>query len=173
MIFRSACTPSISDGTPLTGSAKKETPATLWALSRANAPSSRTVPRYSIGRPESPRTLLRTLAFSTLTRWSSVQATRCTRRASLLPGRPSAHFRGEPEQPIATGDFSERLRDLSERIAATYSGAHGKSAGVSLSSGQVTELVQKHDITKIETTLSEYLQHKKSVWILFDNLDRG
>jgi len=71
------------------------------------------------------------------------------------------------------GDFSERLSELSERISSAYLGAHGTSTGIQLSTGQVTELVHRNDILQLRKQLSSYLESKKSVWILFDNLDRG
>src|SRR5262249_19410537 len=37
----------------------------------------------------------------------------------------------------------------------------------------VTELVHKHSIRDIRKTLSAYLSFKDSVWVLFDNLDKG
>jgi hypothetical protein len=37
----------------------------------------------------------------------------------------------------------------------------------------VTHLIYKHDIPKLKRELTEYLQHKRQIWILFDNLDKG
>jgi hypothetical protein len=77
------------------------------------------------------------------------------------------------EASNGTGDFSERLSELSDRIVRAYLSAHGKKEGTQLSSGQVTELVQRNDVLSLSKKLSQYLEYKKSVWILFDNLDRG
>ncbi|MEO8466297.1 MAG: hypothetical protein ABI640_13215, partial [Gammaproteobacteria bacterium] len=71
------------------------------------------------------------------------------------------------------GDFSERLTELSHRIATAYSSKHSASEDVHLSTGEVTELIHKEDLHKLSQQLSEYLSFKKGVWILFDNLDRG
>jgi hypothetical protein len=38
---------------------------------------------------------------------------------------------------------------------------------------QVTELIHKHNIREIREALSAYLEFKDSVWVLFDNLDKG
>lgn len=71
------------------------------------------------------------------------------------------------------GDFSERLLVLSNRIATEYRAKFGESAGTKLSSDQVTALVYAHDLRALRQKLSDYLETKQSVWILFDNLDKG
>jgi hypothetical protein len=38
---------------------------------------------------------------------------------------------------------------------------------------QVTELLYRHDLAKLRDLISEYLERKATVWILFDNLDKG
>jgi hypothetical protein len=42
-----------------------------------------------------------------------------------------------------------------------------------LTAAQVTELLYKHDLKQLRTLISRYLQEKRSVWVLFDNLDKG
>jgi hypothetical protein len=37
----------------------------------------------------------------------------------------------------------------------------------------VTGLIYKHDIKLLKQRLSTYLNKKRGVWILFDNLDKG
>lgn len=71
------------------------------------------------------------------------------------------------------GDFSERLLALSQRIAQDYGQRFGDSDGTKLSTDQVTELVYSHDVRRLRKQVSDYLQHKQSVWVLFDNLDKG
>ena len=71
------------------------------------------------------------------------------------------------------GDFSERLHALSNRISTAYLSKHGTTEGVRLTSGEVTELVHRYDVTALKQELSRYLSFKAGVWILFDNLDRG
>jgi len=73
----------------------------------------------------------------------------------------------------AEGDFSERLATLSHRLGARYQENYGKQDGRRLTANEVTELVYTHDIKKLRTLISKYLQRKHSVWVLFDNLDKG
>ena len=42
-----------------------------------------------------------------------------------------------------------------------------------LTAVEVTELIYTNDIKEIRTLISNYLQRKNSVWVLFDNLDKG
>lgn len=75
---------------------------------------------------------------------------------------------------VAEGDFGERMLKLTQRIAEDFETNGGTSArGQSLSSGQVTELLYKHDVGKLRRQVIEYLNFKESLWILFDNLDKG
>ncbi len=71
------------------------------------------------------------------------------------------------------GDFSERLATLSQRLGARYKEEYGNQDGRRLTANEVTELVYTHDIKQLRTLISNYLQRKNSVWVLFDNLDRG
>ena len=74
---------------------------------------------------------------------------------------------------LTEGDFSERLLNFSDALAARYRKAHGELPGRRLSNPEVTELIYRHDMKVIRSTLSSYLGFKRSVWILFDNLDKG
>lgn len=71
------------------------------------------------------------------------------------------------------GDFSERLFMLSNRIASEYRAKFGDSSDTKLTVEDVTSLVYAHDIRSLRQKLSNYLSLKQSVWILFDNLDKG
>jgi hypothetical protein len=71
------------------------------------------------------------------------------------------------------GDFSERLLMLSNRIAAEYRAKFGEFSDTKLTADDVTKLVYAHDIRLLRQKLSDYLGTKESVWILFDNLDKG
>ena len=73
----------------------------------------------------------------------------------------------------AEGDFSERLATLMQRLAVRYHEKYGKQTDRRLTANEVTELVYTHDIRQIRTLISDYLQRKDSVWVLFDNLDTG
>lgn len=75
---------------------------------------------------------------------------------------------------LAEGDFSERLINLTERIADDFSSSRvgeGKPAG--LSRAQITELLYRHDIAALRSAVVTYLEKKDELWILFDNLDKG
>lgn len=73
----------------------------------------------------------------------------------------------------AEGDFSERLLSLSQRIAQDYVKRFGEADFTRLKTDQVTQLVYAHDVRSLRKQVSAYLDHKGSVWVLFDNLDKG
>ncbi|MCK0197397.1 hypothetical protein MWN34_10780 [Ancylobacter sp. 6x-1] len=73
----------------------------------------------------------------------------------------------------AEGDFSERLLTLSQRISEQYSARYGRDDARKLTTQQVTELLYTHDLRKLRDRVSRYLEKKESVWVLFDNLDKG
>ncbi len=80
----------------------------------------------------------------------------------------------EGDDFVSEGDFGERMLILTQRIAEDFEAGGGTSArGQSLSSGQVTELLYKHDVGRLRRQVMEYLEFKDSLWILFDNLDKG
>ncbi len=74
---------------------------------------------------------------------------------------------------VQEGDFSERLSMLSNSIALGYSSYHGKTKDTRLTADEVTSIIHSHEIRELRDTLSVYLKHKKEIWILFDNLDKG
>lgn len=71
------------------------------------------------------------------------------------------------------GDFSERLLVLSNRIATEYRARFGDGTNTKLTSDDVTSLIYSHDLRALREKLSDYLNTKQAVWILFDNLDKG
>lgn len=71
------------------------------------------------------------------------------------------------------GDFSERLLRLSASIAQSYQAEHSGMQDFRMTEEEITSLVYSHDIRALRKKLSEYLKHKNSVWLLFDNLDKG
>jgi hypothetical protein len=71
------------------------------------------------------------------------------------------------------GDFSERLLGLSQQLVNDFKARFGKTSDQRLTAGEVTELIHKHNIRDIRDALSAYLKFKESVWVLFDNLDKG
>jgi hypothetical protein len=77
------------------------------------------------------------------------------------------------ENFTSEGDFSERLLVLSNRIAAEYRARFGDRPDIKLTVEDVTSLVYAHDIRVLRQKLSDYLETKQAIWILFDNLDKG
>jgi hypothetical protein len=73
----------------------------------------------------------------------------------------------------AEGDFAERLMSLSQRLINEYKARFSDRDGQRLTAAQVTELLYTHDLRALRQKISEYLEFKKSVWVLFDNLDKG
>ena len=71
------------------------------------------------------------------------------------------------------GDFSERLLTLSQRISAAYRAKFGAQPGQRLTAEEVSELVYGHDVRQLRDKISQYLERKQKVWVLFDNLDKG
>jgi hypothetical protein len=66
------------------------------------------------------------------------------------------------------GDFSERLLHQVDRLIDGY-----ESINNNLSNSFITELLYSGDIRAINDAVTKYLDEKKEVWILIDNLDKG
>lgn len=73
----------------------------------------------------------------------------------------------------STGDFSERLLNLSQRLTNEYKGRFSGEDARKLTSAQVTELLYTHNLKELREQVARYLEFKESVWVLFDNLDKG
>jgi hypothetical protein len=73
----------------------------------------------------------------------------------------------------AEGDFSERLLTLSQHLVEKYKARYGNQEARRLTAAEVTELLYSHDIRQLRDQISDYLEKKKFVWVLFDNLDKG
>lgn len=71
------------------------------------------------------------------------------------------------------GDFSERMSVLMERISTEYRSKHGTELKVRLSTPQLTELLYSHDVKTLTVSVIDYMKHKDTCWLLFDNLDKG
>jgi hypothetical protein len=72
------------------------------------------------------------------------------------------------------GDFAERMLRLTERIGDTFSESKGNGAAPRvLTTGEITEIIHRHDVPALRETLIRYLALKNGLWILFDNLDKG
>ena len=64
--------------------------------------------------------------------------------------------------------MNQIIRNIENNYKAKYN--HGRPV---LSTQEVTELLYLHDLGRLRASLQEYLRFKESVWILFDNLDKG
>lgn len=71
------------------------------------------------------------------------------------------------------GDFSERMSGLMQKVYTEYQAKYGSKNGMRLSSAQVTELLHKHDVKKLQNVLISYMENKGLLWLLFDNIDKG
>lgn len=71
------------------------------------------------------------------------------------------------------GDFSERLKELMRHIVQTIEAEYEGITDQELSVAEITELIHRHDLQSLKKGLVEYLSHKESLWLLFDNVDKG
>jgi len=75
---------------------------------------------------------------------------------------------------VSEGDFAERMLKLTQRIADDFGASlRVESDRKLLSSGQITELLYKHNVATLRNDVISYLKFKSAVWVLFDNLDKG
>lgn len=74
---------------------------------------------------------------------------------------------------ITEGDFSERMSALMERITTEFHAKYPDTKNLTLSAPELTELLYVHDVKELITMVSEYMQHKDTLWLLFDNIDKG
>ena len=70
-----------------------------------------------------------------------------------------------------SGDFTERLEALIERILSRYQREHARDAG-DPSSSRLLEIVYGKEIGTLRNEVLSYLKSKGIVFFLFDNLDR-
>lgn len=73
------------------------------------------------------------------------------------------------DEYVQEGDFSERMLQLVQRIMGSASDVRSRA----LTTRDVVEVIYRHDINSLRGELVRYLTHKKDVWILFDNIDKG
>jgi len=74
---------------------------------------------------------------------------------------------------ISEGDFSERIIQLSQHLSENYSSKIVEGDNHKLTAQTLTELLYSHDLRSLKETISQYLEHKHSVLVLFDNLDKS
>ena len=74
---------------------------------------------------------------------------------------------------VLDGDFSERLLILSESVVQSFKDVSATLDKDRLTAGDVSNIIYRHDIRAIRDIVADYIAHKDSTWILFDNLDKG
>lgn len=75
---------------------------------------------------------------------------------------------------VSEGDFAERMLKLTERIGQDFINSFGDQVqDRQLEASEITELLYKHDVPSLRKQIVDYLKFKDSLWILFDNLDKG
>lgn len=80
----------------------------------------------------------------------------------------------QEDEYVSEGDFSERMLKLTKRIADDFASAQtSRNELKHLKSGEITELIYKHDLSALRKQVIQYLEYKKGLWLLFDNLDKG
>jgi len=80
----------------------------------------------------------------------------------------------ESDEYVSEGDFSERMLSITQRITLDFSSNLGSpTERLSMTKEEITNYIYKHDIGSLREQLVNYLQFKESLWILFDNLDKG
>lgn len=77
------------------------------------------------------------------------------------------------EEYESDGDFSERMSRLMEKVYSEYESIHSGENKVSLSASEVTQLLYIHDVKALREELLDYMGHKGTLWLLFDNIDNG
>ncbi len=71
-------------------------------------------------------------------------------------------------------DFSERLKTLIVDISQRFSNSYGvKERNMYLRHEEITEVIFGKNIRHLKKQVIEYLSFKNSLWLLFDNLDKG
>jgi hypothetical protein len=77
---------------------------------------------------------------------------------------------GADARQVGEGDFAERMMRVVGRLEEECAAKAGLR---SLTARDVEGLIYKHDLPKLRSELAEYLTHKQSAWLLFDNIDKG
>ncbi|TAJ69009.1 MAG: hypothetical protein EPO51_26170 [Phenylobacterium sp.] len=98
--------------------------------------------------------------------------TRAYRDPALLERYQKLETLFQSRVDTGAGDFSERLRRLSERIIERFQKAAPAADTKHMDSSQVLQVVYGRDLHELRETVSDYLRVKGFVFFLLDNLDR-
>ncbi len=75
---------------------------------------------------------------------------------------------------VSERDFAERLSKLMQRIIRELKEVIGTGEWKArLSSSELTNILYRHDTKLLRDQVTSYLEKKRSLWILFDNIDKG
>jgi hypothetical protein len=79
------------------------------------------------------------------------------------------------DEYIVEGDFSERMSRILEHIRNDFQAKYSDKdhEKVDLSQAEITNLIYRHDVNKLRDEVLDYIESKNSLWLLFDNLDKG
>ena len=99
-------------------------------------------------------------------------AQRALRDHVLLPKYNELERLFKSRVDTGAGDFSERLRRLSENVITRFEQNHSKEDGKNLNSSDVIRIIYGEDLHRLREAVSDYLRVKGFVFFLFDNLDR-
>ncbi len=98
---------------------------------------------------------------------------RATRDDRLLIGYRKLKTLFEERVDTGSGDFSERLKRLSDNVAERFSGSGIVDTDLQqMTSSKVLEVIYGEDVRHLRDQVLEYLRLKGFVLFLFDNLDR-
>lgn len=99
--------------------------------------------------------------------------TRALRDARLLEGYRKLKALFDARVDTGTGDFSERLKRLSENVAERFSSSAIVDTELNqMHSSKVLEVIYGQDVRELREQVLDYLRLKGFVLFLFDNLDR-
>jgi hypothetical protein len=79
----------------------------------------------------------------------------------------------DSDEYVSEGDFSERLSSLLQHITDEYQAKYGEQHNRTLTQQEITTLLYQHDVNQLRERVVEYLQLKRGLFLLFDNLDKG
>jgi hypothetical protein len=77
------------------------------------------------------------------------------------------------DEYVAEGDFAERMSVLLQRIRDDFEARFPGAERLRLSDADITQLLYRHDVSRLRTQVLDYLRFKDSAWLLFDNIDKG